>query len=114
MRAFWGGLILLLPLLAVADTTSDAFNSGAEFGKGNKGQGTNSLNNPDSVTGSIPGYTSNPPETGYYGGINGDDGGLVNKGMEGLLNSNAGQAVIDAGTKNPLPVIDPNAPFITV
>ncbi|ECQ9992024.1 type-F conjugative transfer system mating-pair stabilization protein TraN [Salmonella enterica] len=113
MRAFWGGLILLLPLLAVADTTSDAFNAGAEFGKGNKGQGTNSLNNPDSVTGSIPGYTSNPPETGYYGGINGDDGGLVNKGMEGLLNSNAGQAVIDAGTKNPLPVIDPNAPFIT-
>ncbi|TGN36496.1 conjugal transfer protein TraN, partial [Klebsiella oxytoca] len=48
-----------------------------------------------------------------YGGVSGGDGGLNSKGQQALQNSGAGQAVIDAGTKNPLPVIDPKAPFIT-
>lgn len=111
-------LLLLVALCisgaAQADANSDAFNAGASFGKGNSSQGTSSLSNPGAVTGSIPGYTSTPSESGFYNGVTGGDGGLSDKGQAALQGSNAGQAVIDAGTKNPVPVIDPNAPFITV
>lgn len=110
-------LLLLVALLisgaAQADANSDAFNAGASFGKGNSSQGTSSLSNPGAVTGSIPGYTSNPAESGFYNGVTGGDGGLSDKGQAALQGSTAGQAVIDAGTKNPTPVIDPNAPYIT-
>ncbi|SFU20716.1 conjugal transfer mating pair stabilization protein TraN [Kosakonia arachidis] len=105
---------LLLAGGALADANSDAFNAGASFGKGNSSQGTSSLSNPGSVTGSIPGYTSSPPESGYYGGVTGGDGGLSDKGQQALQNNDAGQTVIDSGTKNPSPVIDPNAPYITI
>ncbi|MDD7997499.1 type-F conjugative transfer system mating-pair stabilization protein TraN [Kosakonia radicincitans] len=110
--------IILAALLfaggALADANSDAFNAGAGFGKGNASQGTSSLSNPGAVTGSIPGYTSSPPESGYYGGVTGGDGGLSDKGQQALQNNDAGQTVIDSGTKNPSPVIDPNAPYITI
>lgn len=53
MKARLVGALILLPSLVLADATSDAFNTGAEFGKGNKGQGTSSLKNPDAVTGDI-------------------------------------------------------------
>lgn len=105
---------LLLATLVHAGTNDDAFNAGASFGKGNASQGTGSLKNPGTVTGSIPGYTANPPQSGYYHGADGGDGGLTEKGQAALGNSEAGQAVIDSGTKNPPPVIDPNSPFITI
>jgi conjugal transfer mating pair stabilization protein TraN len=110
--------ILLITLLtfssmAFADATNDAFNSGASFGKGNASQGTDSLNNPDSVTGSIPGYTANPPQSGYYGGVQGGDGGIGDKGQSAIGSNDAGQAIIDSGNKNPPVTIDPDAPYIT-
>lgn len=112
MKALIAAVMLLLPAGAMADAVSDAYNAGAAYGKGNAGQGTGSLNNPGAVTGSIPGYTPNPPQSGYYDGVQGGDGGLADKGQDALQNSNAGQAVIDSGIKNPLPTIDPEAPFI--
>lgn len=114
MKTFFLTLFALLPALAFADANSDAFNAGASFGKGNVSQGTGTLKNPGTVTGAIPGYTANPPQSGYYGGVTGGDGGLSNKGQVALGSSDAGQAIIDSGTKNPLPVIDPAAPFITI
>jgi len=96
-----------------ADANSDAFSAGAAFGKGSSSQGTSSLSNPGAVTGSIPGYTSSPSESGYYGGVTGGDGGLSDKGQAALQNSSAGQAVIESGTTNKPPVIDPDAPYIT-
>lgn len=114
MKQLIAAALLLLPSLVMADAVSDAYNAGAAFGKGNAGQGTGSLSNPGAVTGSIPGYTANPPESGYYGGVQGGDGGLADKGQEALQNSDAGQAIIDSGVKNPLPVIDPEAPYITI
>lgn len=98
----------------MADAASDAYNAGAAYGKGNAGQGTGSLKNPGAVTGTIPGYTANPPQSGYYGGVKGGDGGLADKGQEALQNSDAGQAIIGSGNSNPVPVIDPKAPFITI
>ncbi|WP_174263235.1 type-F conjugative transfer system mating-pair stabilization protein TraN [Cronobacter sakazakii] len=100
--------------LAHADATDDAFNAGSSFGKGNASQGTGSLSNPGAVTGAIPGYTTSPPESGYYGGVSGGDGGLANKGQAALQGNDAAQAIISSGNTNPLPNIDPNAPFITI
>lgn len=105
---------LLVSTQAFADANSDAFNAGTSFGKANASQGTGSLKNPGTVTGAIPGYTANPPQSGYYGGVTGGDGGLSNKGQVALGSSDAGQTIIDSGTKNPVPVIDPDAPFITI
>lgn len=105
---------LLVSTQAFADANSDAFNAGTSFGKANASQGTGSLKNPGTVTGAIPGYTANPPQSGYYGGVTGGDGGLSNKGQAALGSSDAGQTIIDSGTKNPVPVIDPDAPFITI
>ncbi|QGG11638.1 type-F conjugative transfer system mating-pair stabilization protein TraN [Enterobacter cancerogenus] len=105
-------VLLLLPCMALA--ADAAFEAGASFGKGNSAVGTNSLKNPDAVTGAIPGYTANPPEKGYYGGVSGGDGGLAGKGQAALQGNDAAQSVISSGTKNPAPTIDPNAPFITI
>jgi len=113
MKRFIIPAALLFAGGALADANSDAFNAGAGFGKGNSSQGTSSLSNPGAVTGSIPGYTSSPPESGYYGGVTGGDGGLSDKGQQALQNNDAGQTVIDSGTTNKPPVIDPNAPYIT-
>ena len=106
-------LVLLFSGLAFADANSDAYKAGSSYGKGSASQGTSALKNTDAVSSAIPGYTSNPSETNYYGGVRGGDSGLSDKGQSALQGSNAGQAVIDASTKNPSPVIDPNAPFIT-
>lgn len=114
MKQLIAAAMLLLPSVVMADAASDAYNAGSAFGKGNAGQGTGSFSNPGAVTGSIPGYTANPPESGYYGGVQGGDGGLADKGQEALQNSDAGQAIIDSGVKNPLPVIEPEAPYITI
>lgn len=106
-------LLLLAAAVVHADANQDAFNAGAGFGKGNASQGTGSLQNPDSVTGSIPGYTKNPPESGYYGGVQGGDSGLADKGQSSLQGNDAGQSIINSGNTNPPPKIDPDASFIT-
>ena len=113
MKPFLAALILIVPCFVMADSVTDAYNAGAAYGKGSAGQGTGSLSNPGSVTDSIPGYTPSPPQSGYYGGVRGGDGGLADKGQEALQNNDAGQAVIDSGVKNPLPTLDPQAPYIT-
>lgn len=104
--------LILIPLLAVA--ADPAFDAGASFGKGSASAGTDTLKNPGAVTSAIPGYTANPPEQGYYGGVNGSDGGLSNKGQTALQGNDAAQSIISSGNTNPAPTIDPNAPFITI
>ena len=112
MKKLLSTVLMLFPLLAGA--ADPAFEAGASFGKGNASAGTGALKNPDTVTGAIPGYTANPPEKGYYGGVDGGDGGLANKGQAALQGNDAAQSVINAGKTNPTPAIDPNAPFITI
>jgi conjugal transfer mating pair stabilization protein TraN len=112
MKRTLAAALLLFPLLTSA--ADPAFNDGANFGKGNAGQGTGSLQNPGLITGGIPGYTSTPPESGYYGGVTGGDGGIGDKGQTAIGNNQAGGAIIDSGNKNPPVKIDPNAPFITI
>ncbi|MFK3662751.1 type-F conjugative transfer system mating-pair stabilization protein TraN [Scandinavium sp. NPDC088450] len=106
-------LVCLVSLQAFSDDNQDAYNAGASFGKGNATQGTGSLSNTGTVTSTIPGYTSNPPQSSYYGGVQGGDGGIADKGQTNLQTNDAGQEVISSGTTNPPPTIDPNATFIT-
>lgn len=112
MRKSLFTLLMLFPLLAGA--ANPAFDAGASFGKGSASSGTDTLKNPGTVTSAIPGYTANPPEKGYYGGVSGGDGGLANKGQAALQGNDAAQSVISSGTTNPAPAIDPKAPFITI
>ncbi len=107
-------LIALLLLPALPAAADDGFDAGASFGKSQSGAGTGSLSNPGAVTGAIPGYTPNPPETGYYNGVTGGDGGLAGKGQAALSGNDAAQSVISSGNTNPVPAIDPHAPFITI
>jgi len=109
-------LLLSLMLLCVqgaqADAVSDAYNVGASYGKTNSGQGTAGMAN-TSPSGVIPGYTSSPEQSGYYGGVRGGDGSIGDKGQTELGQNNAGKAIIDSGTSNPAVIIDPKAPYIT-
>lgn len=104
-------MVAFLPGTVAAD---EAFNAGASFGKDHAGQGTGNLSSPGSVSGAIPGYTANPPQSDYYGGVKGGDSGLADKGLSEMQGNNAAQSIISSGSTNPPPVIDPNAPFITI
>lgn len=107
-------LLLSLCLMvsgAFADATSDAYNAGAGYAGSNKGQGTAAAKGTDPAS-VIPGYTASPPQGGYYGGVQGGDGGIKDKGQTQIGSNEAGQAVTDSSTKNPAVTIDPNADFI--
>ncbi|WP_233209876.1 MULTISPECIES: hypothetical protein [unclassified Pantoea] len=108
-------LLLILLLFSVAgvraDDVSDAYNAGAGYAGSNKGQGTSAAKGTDPAS-VIPGYTSSPSQSGYYGGVQGGDGGISDKGQTELSQNEAGQAISDSSTKNPAVTIDPNADFI--
>ncbi len=105
--------MLLTASAAIADTNQDAYNAGSSFGKGNASQGTGNLSNPGTVTGAIPGYTENPPQSDYYGGVKGGDSGLADKGLSEMQGNDAAQSIITSGTTNPPPTISSDATFIT-
>lgn len=104
-------LMLLLCPLAHADSVNDAYKDGANTGKSSSGQGTGALTGSDPST-FIPGYTANPPQSGYYGGVQGGDGGIGDKGLSEFTNGDAGKTVTDSASKNPPVTLDPNADYI--
>lgn len=111
-RRAWALLLMLLPVMAVrADALSDAYSAGSSTGKGAT-SGANAIKN-TSPADMIPGYSGSPPQTGYYGGVQGGGGSMAGDGQAALNNSEAGQATQDAMIKNPKTTIDPNADFIT-
>ncbi|MBN3262952.1 type-F conjugative transfer system mating-pair stabilization protein TraN [Pectobacterium brasiliense] len=112
MRPLAAAALMLSISIAHADSNQDAFNAGANFGKGNASQATGNLSNPAAVTNSIPGYTNSPPQSGYYGGVRGDDGGISSKGLLEFNNSDVGKAITDSSIKNPAVIINSEADFI--
>ncbi len=115
MRRMMAATLMTLAVLscARADDVSDAYSAGAGYAGSNKTQGTSAATGTDPAS-VIPGYTSSPSQSSYYGGVTGGDGGLSDAGQNGLSGSEAGQAAIDSGTSNPPVAIDPDAPFITI
>ncbi|MCX0497971.1 type-F conjugative transfer system mating-pair stabilization protein TraN [Erwinia billingiae] len=110
-RLFILSFLLLCATGARADAVSDAYSDGAGYGKSNAGQGTSATKGTDPAS-VIPGYTASPSQSGYYGGVQGGDGGISDKGQTELGQSEAGQGITDSSTKNPAVTIDPNADFI--
>lgn len=106
-------LLLMVGPLAMADNMNDAFNAGSSYAQGSKSAGTGALSSTDAISGAIPGYTSNPSQSSYYGGVTGGDSDLAGAGQQGLAGNSAAQAVISSGASNPPVTIDPNAPYIT-
>ncbi|HAS8352965.1 TPA: conjugal transfer protein TraN [Vibrio vulnificus] len=108
--------IRVLPLLcaiAFPVTVLGDYDAGSRFAHEQKGQGTGTIQNmkPEEM---IPGYTANPPEGGYYGGVQaGAAPGLENAGTDSLHNTVAGKTVMDVIKNRPPDRPDLDAPFIS-
>lgn len=108
--------IRVLPLLcaiAFPVTVFGDYDAGSRFAHEQKGQGTGTMQNmkPEEM---IPGYTANPPEGGYYGGVQaGAAPGLENAGTDSLHNTEAGKTVMDVIKNRPPDRPDPDALFIS-
>lgn len=103
------GMVLVFAGYACAD----AFSDGMSYGKGQQSTGTNAIKNfkPEET---IPGYTANPSETGYYGGVTSPGVDLTSPGMNELNTSESGKAITESILNTPAdnkPSLD--APFIS-
>ncbi|MGC1082186.1 conjugal transfer protein TraN, partial [Pantoea agglomerans] len=100
-----------MALQVSASEMDDAFNSASGLAGQNKNQGSNTLSN-SNVNTTVPSATSNPPQAGYYGGVQGSSGSLNSAASSVPANNEAYQAVSQADAKNPPTKIDQNADFI--
>jgi len=91
---------------------NSSYNDGAGWANQKQSQGTNAISsfNPADT---IPGYTSNPSETGHYGGVMSPGVNLEGPGKAGMTGSDAGKAITESILNTPpdnKPSLD--APFI--
>lgn len=98
---------LMQPLIA-----NEKFNQGMQQGNANKGQGSNAISGfkPAEV---IPGYTTSPSETGYYGGETSAGVNMTAPGAGMLNTSEAGKTITESILNTPpdnKPSLD--APYI--
>lgn len=95
------------PLIA-----NEQFNQGMQQGKASKGQGADAIQGfkPAEV---IPGYTTSPSESGYYGGVTSTGVDLTGPGTSVLHSSEVGKTITESILNTPpdnKPSLD--APFI--
>ena len=100
-------VFLVQPLLA-----NEQFNQGMQQGKASKGQGADAIQGfkPAEV---IPGYTTSPAESGYYGGVTSSGVDMTSPGSAAMNTSEAGKAITESILNTPpdnKPSLD--APFI--
>lgn len=92
---------------------NEQFNQGMQQGKANKGQGADAIQGfkPAEV---IPGYTTSPSESGYYGGVTSSGVDMTSPGSAALNSSEAGKTITESILNTPAnnkPSLD--APFIS-
>ena len=100
-------VFMVQPLLA-----NEQFNQGMQQGKASKGQGADAIQGfkPAEV---IPGYTTSPAESGYYGGVTSSGVDMTSPGSAAMNSSEAGKAITESILNTPpdnKPSLD--APFI--
>ncbi|MFJ3458619.1 type-F conjugative transfer system mating-pair stabilization protein TraN [Scandinavium goeteborgense] len=100
-------VFLVQPLIA-----NEQFNQGMQQGNANKGQGADAIQGfkPGDV---IPGYTTSPSESGYYGGVTSSGVDMTSPGSAAMNSSEAGKAITESILNTPpdnKPSLD--APFI--
>lgn len=111
----------ILPLLVATASVfmvqqliaNEQFNQGMQQGKANKGQGADAIQGfkPAEV---IPGYTTSPSESGYYGGVTSSGVDMTSPGSAALNSSEAGKTITESILNTPAnnkPSLD--APFIS-
>ncbi|EIC5652369.1 type-F conjugative transfer system mating-pair stabilization protein TraN [Salmonella enterica] len=101
-------VFMVQPLIA-----NEQFNQGMQQGKVNKGQGADAIQGfkPAEV---IPGYTTSPSESGYYGGVTSSGVDMTSPGSAALNSSEAGKTITESILNTPAnnkPSLD--APFIS-
>lgn len=105
---FTASVFMVQPLIA-----NEQFNQGMQQGKANKGQGSDAIQGfkPAEV---IPGYTTSPSESGYYGGVTSSGVDMTSPGSAALNSSEAGKTITESILNTPAnnkPSLD--APFIS-
>ncbi|EDX7907266.1 type-F conjugative transfer system mating-pair stabilization protein TraN [Salmonella enterica subsp. enterica serovar Durban] len=105
---FMASVFMVQPLIA-----NEQFNQGMQQGKANKGQGADAIQGfkPAEV---IPGYTTSPSESGYYGGVTSSGVDMTAPGSAALNSSEAGKTITESILNTPAnnkPSLD--APFIS-
>ncbi|RDT12083.1 type-F conjugative transfer system mating-pair stabilization protein TraN [Escherichia coli] len=101
-------VFMVQPLIA-----NEQFNQGMQQGKANKGQGADAIQGfkPAEV---IPGYTTSPSESGYYGGVTSSGVDMTSPGSAALNSSEAEKTITESILNTPAsnkPSLD--APFIS-
>ncbi|EDT8279629.1 type-F conjugative transfer system mating-pair stabilization protein TraN [Salmonella enterica subsp. enterica serovar Javiana] len=105
---FTASVFMVQPLIA-----NEQFNQGMQQGTANKGQGADAIQGfkPAEV---IPGYTTSPSESGYYGGVTSSGVDMTSPGSAALNSSEAGKTITESILNTPAnnkPSLD--APFIS-
>jgi len=111
----------ILPLLVATASVfmvqplsaNEQFNQGMQQGKANKGQGADAIQGfkPAEV---IPGYTTSPSESGFYGGVTSSGVDMTSPGSTAMNSSEAGKTITESILNTPAdnkPSLD--APFIS-
>lgn len=106
-----GALVAFFATSYLPASQDTGFRDGRAFSNSVKGKGDAALKSKQTEN-LVPGATSNPPETGYYGGVQGTHTNLGNKGLEALLGTEHGRAAFDAYRNNPKPAISMDADFL--
>lgn len=105
---FTASVFMVHPLIA-----NEQFTQGMQQGKAHKGQGADAIQGfkPADV---IPGYTTSPPESGYYGGVTSPGVDMASPGSAALNSSEAGKTITESILNTPpdnTPSLD--APYIS-
>ncbi|EBQ8410819.1 type-F conjugative transfer system mating-pair stabilization protein TraN [Salmonella enterica] len=105
---FTASVFMVQPLIA-----NEQFNQGMQQGKANKGQGADAIQGFKPAE-AIPGYTTSPSESGYYGGVTSSGVDMTSPGSAALNSSEAGKTITESILNTPAnnkPSLD--APFIS-
>ncbi|HDS3998375.1 TPA: type-F conjugative transfer system mating-pair stabilization protein TraN [Klebsiella pneumoniae subsp. pneumoniae] len=96
---------------ARADSNTD-YRAGSDFAKQVQGGGIDALKNFNGAQ-NLPGYTSNPDQKKYYGGVTASgDNALKNDASSQWASSDAGQSITESFSNRPPDSISQDTPFI--
>jgi len=103
--------LFLISNYSHSDDLNTSYKEGEAQAKSLKSQGQGSLSSASPET-TIPGYTSNPNETKYYGGVKGNSTSLDAEKQNVPNNNEVYNQVVTSQRSNPIPTISPNSNFI--
>ena len=111
LHMFVLGTFIWFTVPACADSTSD-YKAGADYAKQIQGSGTDALKNFNGAD-TLPGYTSKPAQTKYYGGVSASgDSNLKSDSAAEWASSDVGNSITESFTNRPPDSISADAPFI--